>query len=60
MNKRLMTNAALVVLAPYTLTKYLPAEAPRAAARLRAEATVNLPQIAPPRNSAGDSERAGR
>jgi rhomboid protease GluP len=52
--------AALVVLAPYTLTKYLPAEAPRAAARLRAEATVNLPQIAPPRNSAGDSERAGR
>ena len=52
--------AALVVLAPYTMTKHLPAEPLRAVPRPRAEATLNLPQIAPPQDFAGDGGRAGR
>ena len=52
--------AALVVLAPYTMTKHLPAEPLRAVPRPRAEATLNLPQIAPPQDFAGDGESAGR
>ena len=48
-----LRSLALLALAPYTLTRYLPAEAPRAAARPRAEAKVNLPQIARPRDFAG-------